>query len=95
LKTYVWQRYDSQYCLQGKAGSNPKTKTGRYQKVQSKSEISHEYNFGDKVLLEIPRNIRKLSKPNTRPFPVTNVNKNGTLRVRKGNVPERVSVCVG
>jgi hypothetical protein len=30
MSTCVWQRYDPQYCLQSKLGSNTKTKTGRY-----------------------------------------------------------------
>jgi hypothetical protein len=31
MSTCVWQRYDPQYCLQSKLGSNTKQKTGHYQ----------------------------------------------------------------
>jgi hypothetical protein len=31
MSTCVWQRYDPQYCLQKKLGSNSKKKTGNYQ----------------------------------------------------------------
>jgi hypothetical protein len=31
MSTCVWQRYDPQYCLQSKLGSNTKKKTGHYQ----------------------------------------------------------------
>jgi hypothetical protein len=31
MTTCVWQRYDSQHCLQSKLGSNTKKKTGHHQ----------------------------------------------------------------
>jgi hypothetical protein len=31
MSTCVWQRYDPQYCLQSKLGSNTKKKTGHYE----------------------------------------------------------------
>jgi hypothetical protein len=31
MSTCVWQRYDPQYCLQSKLGSNTEMKTGHYQ----------------------------------------------------------------
>jgi hypothetical protein len=35
------------------------------------------------VLLETPRVLRKLSTPRKGPYPVTNVYKNGTIRMEK------------
>jgi hypothetical protein len=45
------------------------------------------------VLLEITGILRKLSTACTAPYPVTNVYKNGTIRIEKGFVSERVNIC--
>jgi hypothetical protein len=50
---------------------------------QNKSQIPYEYKVGDQVLLETPGILRKLSTPRTVPYPVTNVYKNGTIRIQK------------
>jgi hypothetical protein len=44
------------------------------------------------VLLETPGILRKLSTPRTGPYPVTNVYKNGTIRIQKGIESERVNI---
>jgi hypothetical protein len=59
---------------------------------ENKSRIPYEYNAGDQVLLETPGILRKSSTPCTGPYPVTNVYKNGTIRIQKGNVSERVNI---
>jgi hypothetical protein len=48
------------------------------------SQIPYEYKAGDQVLLETPGILRKLSTPCTAPYVVTNVCKNGTIRIQKG-----------
>jgi hypothetical protein len=58
----------------------------------NKSQIPYEYKVGDQVLLETPGILRKLSAPRTGPYPVTNVYKNGTIRIQKGIVSERVNI---
>jgi hypothetical protein len=50
---------------------------------ENKNQIPYEYKVGDQVLLEIPGILRKLSTPRTGPYPVTNVYKNGTIRIQK------------
>jgi hypothetical protein len=53
MSTCVWQKYDPQYRLHIKLGSNIRKKTGHYKKVQSKvnkSQIPYEYEFGYQVL---------------------------------------------
>jgi hypothetical protein len=57
-----------------------------------KSQIPHEYEVGDQVLLEKTRILRKSSTPRTVPYPVTNVYKNGKIRIYKGIVSERVNI---
>jgi hypothetical protein len=88
MPTYVWQKYDSQYCLQIKLGLNKKWKheiLNKYNQKENKnkSQITYEYKIGDQVLLETPGILRKLSTPRTGPYPVTNVYKNDTIRIQK------------
>jgi hypothetical protein len=48
---------------------------------------------GDKVLLKKPgKHLRKLESPRTGPHTVTAIYTNGTLRIRKGKVNERVNI---
>jgi hypothetical protein len=51
---------------------------------ENKSRIPYEYKVGDQVLLETPGILRILSTTRTGPYPVTNVYKNGTIRIQKG-----------
>jgi hypothetical protein len=44
------------------------------------------------MLLETPGILRKLSTPRTGPYPVTNVYKNGTIRIQKEIVSESVNI---
>jgi hypothetical protein len=86
MSTCVWQRYDSQYYLQRKLGSNTKKKTGHNNnsnQKENKSQIPYEYKVGDQVLLETPGILRKLSTPCTGPYPVTNVYNYGTIIIKK------------
>jgi hypothetical protein len=48
------------------------------------SRIPYEYKVGNQVSLETPGIPRKLSTTPTGPYPVTNVYKNGTIRIQKG-----------
>jgi hypothetical protein len=50
---------------------------------ENKIWIPHEYKVGDQVLLETPGILRILSTPHKGPYPVTNVYKNGTIRIQK------------
>jgi hypothetical protein len=62
---------------------------------KNNSRNPYEYNVGDQVLIETPRILRKLSTPCTGPYPVTNVYKNGKIRIekdKKGIVSERVNI---
>jgi hypothetical protein len=59
---------------------------------ENKSRIPYEYKVGDQVILETPGIPRKLSTPCTGPYSVTNVYKNGTIRIKKGIVSERVNI---
>jgi hypothetical protein len=60
---------------------------------KDKSQIPFEYKVGDQVLLETPGILRKLSTSRTAPYPVTNSYKNGTIRIQKVIVSERLNNC--
>jgi hypothetical protein len=49
---------------------------------ENKSQIPYEYKVGDQFLLETHGTLRKLSTPRRGPYPVTNVYKNGTIRIQ-------------
>jgi mRNA-degrading endonuclease RelE of RelBE toxin-antitoxin system len=58
----------------------------------NKSQIPYEYKVGDQVLVETPGILRKLSASRTGPYPVIYVHENGTIRIQKVNVSERVNI---
>jgi len=53
--------------------------------------INHEYHIGDKVLLDKPGIRNKLSAPRTGPYPIEQINDNGTIHIRKGAVGQLVN----
>jgi transposase InsO family protein len=59
---------------------------------ENASRLPHEYKVGDKVLLAKPGMLRKLSVPRTGPYLVQAVYANGTLRIKRGAVSERVNI---
>ena len=52
----------------------------------------HTYKVGDKVLVEKPGIIRKMSAPREGPYVITKVYTNGTVRIRKGAVNEQINI---
>ena len=54
--------------------------------------IEHKYRVGEKVLLEKPGLISKLPAPHTGPNWITHTYNNGTVRVQRGIVNERVNI---
>jgi hypothetical protein len=60
---------------------------------ENASIINHDYKVGDKLLLKKPgKHLRKLEAPRTGTHTVTARHTNGTLRIQKGNVNERVNI---
>jgi hypothetical protein len=58
---------------------------------KEKSQIPYEIKFRDQVLLETPGILQKLTAPYPGPYPVTNINRNDTLRIQKEIVSEIVN----
>jgi hypothetical protein len=66
---------------------------GRNDRRENASRISHDYKVGDKELLKKPvKHLRKLEAPRTGPHTVTALYTNGTLRIQKGKINERVKI---
>jgi hypothetical protein len=66
---------------------------GWYKKRENASEKSHDYEVGDKILLKKPGNhLSRLEAPKTGPHTVAAIYNNGTVRIQKGKVNERVNI---
>jgi hypothetical protein len=60
---------------------------------ENASRISHDYKVGGKLFLKNPgKNLGKLEAPRTGKHTVTAIYTNGTLRIQKGKVNERVNI---
>jgi hypothetical protein len=67
----------------------------RNNRIETASRITHDYKVGDKLLLKKPgKHLIKLEAPRTGPHTVTVIYNNGTLRIQKGNVNERVNIRI-
>jgi hypothetical protein len=65
----------------------------RNNRRENASIITHDYKVGDNVLLKKPgKNLRKSEAPRTGPHTVTAIYTNGTLRIQKSNVNDRVNI---
>ena len=61
-------------------------------KRENSKRVPHQYQLDDEVLLTKPGIIRKLEAPRTGPYRITEVNDNGTVRIRKGPVEQTINI---
>ena len=59
---------------------------------ENRSRILHNYQVGEKVLLDKPGLLRKMTVPRQGPYQVEQVHTNGTIRIRRGAISERVDI---
>jgi hypothetical protein len=61
---------------------------------ENDKRIEHEYNVGDFVYVVRDKDdvARKMTAPKTGPYAVTDVYDNGTVRIQRGNVNERINI---
>ena len=59
---------------------------------ENAKRIPHDYKEGDLVSKEIPGIKPKLSAPREGPYRVEKVYSNGTIRIRRGHVSERINI---
>ena len=58
----------------------------------NRSRLRHTYTVGQKVLLAKPGILRKMSTPREGPYEIVYVYTNGTVRIRRGPVTQRVNI---
>jgi len=68
------------------------TEMSRNTQRENRSRLRHTYKVDDKVLLTKPGINPKLSAPRQGPFKVERVYTNGTIRIRRGAISERVNI---
>jgi hypothetical protein len=67
----------------------------RNNRRENASRITDDYKVEDKILLKKPgKHLRKLEAHRTGQHTVTTIYTNGTLRIQKGNVNERVNIRI-
>ena len=63
--------------------------------MENSKRIPHDYQVGDKVLLDLGDIKAKFADPKyDGPYEVVQVNNNGTVRIRKGAVTETVNIRI-
>ena len=63
-----------------------------HNRKENVKRIEHKYHVGVKVLLKKPGLTTKLSAPRTGPYWITDTYANGTVRIQRGVVNERVNI---
>ena len=61
-------------------------------KRENAKRIPHTYKVGDYVLLKRGEKVSKMTSPNTGPYEVISVHANGTVRIQKGAVSQRINI---
>lgn len=54
--------------------------------------LDHDYSIGDRVYIVRDKIHRKMDGPKTGPFPITEIFTNGTVRIQRGSVNERINI---
>jgi hypothetical protein len=89
----VWIGMSRANNIFGRDTRSSEKEMGRNNKRENASRISHDYKVGDNILLKEPgKHLRKLEAPRTGPHTVTAIYTNGTVRIKKGKVNERVNI---
>ena len=59
---------------------------------ENKKRLDHDYQIDDQVYITKDGTFRKLDCPKQGPFPITEVFSNGTVRIQRGAVNERINI---
>ena len=60
--------------------------------TENKKRIDHDYQVDDQVYITKDGTFRKLDCPKQGPFQITDVYANGTVRIQRGPVNERINI---
>ena len=59
---------------------------------ENKKRLDYDYQIDDQVYITKDGTFRKLDCPKQGPFPITEVFSNGTVRIQRGAVNERINI---
>ena len=60
--------------------------------LENRRRKEHDYKIGDKVLVIKDGVFRKVEDPNEGPYTITQVHTNGTVRIQRGAISERLNI---
>ena len=60
--------------------------------LENKRRLDWDHKVGDKVLIVKKYIIRKVEDPNDGPYAITQVHTNGTVRIQRGAISERLHI---
>ena len=73
-------------------GKRRQTQVDKSNALENKHRLSYDYKVGDKVLIVKKGIIRKIEDPNEGPYTITQVHTNGTVRIQRGAISERLHI---
>ena len=59
---------------------------------ENRKRIDYDYSIGEKVYINRKGVFRKFDDPKYGPFRITDIYTNGTVRIQKGSVNERINI---
>jgi transposase InsO family protein len=68
------------------------TEMARNNQRENRSRLPHKYRIGDLVLVEVPGVRAKLTPPRKGPYKVVRVYTNGTVRIQRGAISQRINL---
>ena len=61
--------------------------------AENKNRVDHDYEVNDQVLIYRDGIYRKLEGPFLGPYNIVQIYTNGTVRIQRGTVTERINIC--
>ena len=59
---------------------------------ENRNRVDYDYQIGQRVYVVCDGIFRKLDGPKFGPFPITDIFTNGTVRIQRGSVNERINI---
>jgi hypothetical protein len=69
------------------------SRTEKDTRNKNAKRIPHQYKVGDMVLVDVAGIRQKLDAPRHGPYKITDTFTNGTVRIQRGIVDDRINIC--